>query len=193
MAWSLKCAAALIIFVLAAGIVCAESDGWNSANSAGDIFFSGTAGFVFPVGAALYPGLEYIIASFTIADTIPVDIGGAAKAQIGFALVPLFDYSYITIGAGVFATAHISSRKITEKIGWLSALDFYISIGPGFNFFLYYGDPAYYLNKDNFGINLATFDGVNIYLTESFAIKLEFAYWGQYVGASAAVGVNLRI
>lgn len=170
-----------------------SADGLDAGHRGGDLLFSGVASFIFPVGAAVYPGFEYVIYGSSMTKPAAIELGVLGKAQIGFASIPRFNYGYFSFGFGAFAIARVSSRELVKRFKWLKALDFYLSVGPGINFYAYYGDAAYYLNKDTFGLTVATFDGVSLHLSELLAVKLEFAYWGKYVGPSAAVGVEYKL
>ena len=187
--------AALVLTLLSSpfGFAFGADQSSRSVHSVGDLYFSATAGYQFPIGGAAYPGIEYIFFGFKIADVVPVDFGGGAKLQVGFVTVPIFGYSYLTFGTGLYATAHISTKDIAPGVSWLNDMDFYVSVGPGLNYYLFFGDAAYYLTRDDFTLSFTTFDGVAWYLTDGFAIKVEFAYWGAYVGPTVAVGISVRL
>jgi len=168
---------------------------WDSLYESGDFNVSITASYLFPLGVALYPGAEMILAQVKVADEIPLDFGAAARGQIGFNRVGTYlgtNYGYTTFGAGAFGTAHLSFADMGDHaLEFLKNFDFYISLGVAFNYFTYTGD-WFGADTQNFRIGAASFEGVNWYINESLALKLEYVYWG-YMGSSATIGVQLTL
>ena len=68
-----------------------------------------------------------------------------------------------------------------------------VSPGVGFNFYIYAGDPAYYINRDTFEIGFSVIAGGRISLTRFVAIRLDAMYWGRYIGPNLAVGLQLDL
>lgn len=169
----------------------------DSIYEPGDFVVSAAVSFLFPLGVAIYPGAELFITGINVADTFPIDFSVAVRGQIGTASYSdiLFGYSYgyTTFGGGPFASAHLSFKDMqNHSLNFLENFDFYAGFGVVFNYFSYTGDYlVYWASEPTFRVGFGTYEGVNWYISDSFALKLEFVYWG-WLSASASLGVQLK-
>ena len=186
---------ALLILLLVAAPATVFSENWESVYEKNDLSLSASASFLLPLGVALYPGAELILLQFTIVDEIPLDFGVSLRGQFGLktegtVTVSGAEYGYTTYGGGAFGTLHLSFANMEGyELDFLEGFDFYISASIALNYFDYTGvwpsavPPA-------ISPGFASFEGINWFISESLALKLEYVYWG-IIGSSATLGVQL--
>ena len=158
------------------------------------------ASWVFPVGLAFHPGVEFTFYSHDPGGSMVFDFGAALTGQVAFAnrkdpTSPLEDlWSFTTFGISAAPIAILSfddDRDDTTR--FIERLDFSFSPGVGVNFYIYDGDPAYYANRDTFIVDLSLIAGARFSLSRFAAIRLDAMYWGQYIGPNIAVGLQLDL
>ncbi len=124
--------AAAVIFLTASRILAAPE---TSAGGTTAIF---TAGFIFPAGFAVYPGLEHTFTTFSLRNGSTVGLGVSARGQIAY--VERKDlYSMTAVGGGMFASAALYWKN----------LHFFLYPGAGISLYAFSGDPAYYSTREN--------------------------------------------
>ena len=132
----------------------------------------------------LYPAGEFIIYKPIIGNVSPVDFGAAVIGRFGLAFADT-DLG-LTAGAGAFATAHMGFKGLEFPFAeYLARLDYYIKIGPVFDFIT----PSF--DTSDLKLGLGVFTGLNYFLTDNFAISVGYSYWRGYGGGT--VGVMLKI
>ena len=154
-------------------------DNWEGYFNPGNLTISagiGLGGFWYGFGLNLYPGLEFTIAQPKFGGVVPISFGVAARGLFG--IYP----NYLTYGTGFKAgvaalgTAHISLKGLDFMSDFLQKLDFYVGLGISL-LFLY---PEYFLYTNQTPIAFASFQGVNYFFSDSFALYVESSYMGYY-------------
>jgi len=141
------------------------------------------AGFGWGLTLSAYPGVEVMLLKFKIANTVPIDIGVAAKGLFGFSTY--FGYSFVHLGVGGFGVIHWGPRGMDWDVKWLDNFDFWWGIGIAVTGHI----PAAYWTYGL--VNFATTAGVNYFLNDRFALTFAGSYWGYgggYVGILYKLG-----
>lgn len=188
-------ACAIVLTALVAAPVFGQNTDPATLAEKGDSIVSATVGIAFPFALVVYPGFEQVIAQTTIADVLPLEFGIAGRGQFGFFNTSSVygSYGWITFGAGGFGTAHLAlGELVDEPAEWLRKIEVYVSLGMALNFFSYTGDYDFYVGQSNVRLGFASFEGVNYHLSESLALKVEYAYWG-FVGNQTTIGAQLKL
>lgn len=182
----------IIIFAVGATNVAAQEEnaeeedtlvaGWDSHFNAGNVLLSGglgLGGFWYGLGLNLYPGVEVIFAQPDIGGVVPLSFGIAARGIFGFYPVPTL-YGGFDIGVSALATAHLGLKGLDLNSKFLNSLDFYIGLGVSVFFVRPYSSYflGYYLGDVVSPVQFASFQGVNYFITNNFAIYLESTYLG---------------
>ncbi|PKL23701.1 MAG: hypothetical protein CVV47_12855 [Spirochaetae bacterium HGW-Spirochaetae-3] len=118
-------------------------------------------------------GAEFTFYRIDIGGILPLTFGAAARACVD---PGIFDANWTTFAAGGFATGHVGFKEINLPSGltFLSNFDAYVGLGIGFAS----GTSDYY-NDIKPGIGISTFEGAAYYLSDTFAINLEYGYIGR--------------
>jgi len=156
---------------------------WDSYLKPGNIVVSAGIGLGWGLSVAIYPGVEVIMAQIKLADVVPLQFGAAVKGMInpyGWA-----GYSGLFLGAGGFATAHLSFKGLDLPFDYLDKLDYYLGLGFSVNF----DTGGYFSDYYNSGINIgfASYSGLSYFLNDNLAIYLEGNYWAYYGGGTVGV------
>lgn len=181
----------IIIFAVGATNVAAQEEnttedtlvaGWDSHFNAGNVMLSGglgLGGFWYGLGLNLYPGVEVIFAQPDIGGVVPLSFGIAARGIFGFYPVPTL-YGGFDIGVSALATAHLGLKGLDLNSKFLNSLDFYIGLGLSVFFVRPYSDYylSYYFGDVVSPVQFASFQGVNYFISDHFAIYLESTYLG---------------
>ncbi len=149
--------------------------------------------WVFPVGLAFHPGAELTFYSLDPDGDMIFELGAAVTGQVAYAnRIDL--WSFTTFGASIAPIVVLSfDDGFKETNRFIERLAFSISPGVGFNFYIYAGDPAYYISRDTIEIGFSVIAGGRISLTRFVAIRLDAMYWGRYIGPNLAVGLQLDL
>lgn len=135
--------------------------------------------YVFPVGFAFHPGVEFTIASLSIGEKRSVEIGVGNGAE--FAVASWVDrWSYVTLGAEVFGLVAIT----------FDALSLALAPGIGFNYYFYSGDPSHYADRPQNQLGFVGFAGLRYRITQGLAIRFDVTYWGSYAGTNVGIGLQ---
>ena len=153
--------------------VSAQNENWQGHFHGGDFSFAAGIGGTFGLaaGLALYPSVEWTIDD--IHPGVPLAFGASARGLVSFA--NYLNQSVTAFGAGGFGIAHL---------GIFQQLDIYIGLGVAFTIV-----PLGFFTSG--GVGFATFEGVNYFINESFAVYIEYVYWSYTSGAS--IGVLLKL
>jgi hypothetical protein len=165
----------------------------TSAVSGVSAFLDGS--WVFPVGLAFHPGVEFSIRSFDLQSDMVLTLGAAVTGQVAFAKM-WNPWSYTTFGLAIAPLALLSFDDGTQEVNrFIERLEFSLSPGIGFNFYIYSGDPAYYANQDedNFVIGFAGIAGCRIRISRYLSLRLDATYWGRYIRQNIALGLQLDL
>jgi hypothetical protein len=154
-----------------------------------DAFLS--AGYVFPVGVVVYPGIGYTFVSTAVGDRTVLSFGATVAGQIATAAMAL-PWSYTSFGAGFLGTVSISFPGMSDR-PLIRNLTLSIAPGIGFNAYSYGGDPAYYSTREKFRLEFAGIASIRYRMTSTFAVGLDFHYWGKYIGPNLGLGVQMAL
>lgn len=155
------------------------------------VFLNGS--WVFPIGVAFHPGAELTLYSFDVNDFLAIDVGGSLTGQIAYAnRIDL--WSFTSFGGALAPLVVITPVKDSDgKLSFLERMELSLSPGIGINYYIYNGDPAYFLNRDTVGLEFAGFASLRIRLSRYMLIRLDGTYWGRYVGPNIAFGLQLEL
>ncbi len=146
--------------------------GWDSYFNPGNVALSagvGLGGFFYGFGLNLYPGVEVTILRPKFGDVVPMSFGIAAKGLFGFYPGA---FQGLDVGVSALGTAHLSLKGLALNSKFLNSLDFYVGLGISI-FFL-----RPYLGAFFSPVQFASFQGVNYFFSDSFAVYLESSYMG---------------
>jgi len=173
----------LVVLMLgSASAVFAQSSAlndWDCYFNPGNVTVSagvGFGGFLYGFGLNLYPGIEVTFAKPKFGGVVPISFGVAARGLFG--IYP----GYLTYGtnfkAGVagLGTVHLSLKGIDFNSDFLNMLDFYVGFGVSVLFLT----PTYYTYYSPVPVAFASFQGVNYFFSDSFALYVESSYMGVY-------------
>lgn len=149
-----------------------------------------SAGYVFPVGVAMYPGIGYTFVSFGVGNGTALSIGTAIAGQIASAAMS-FPWSYTTLGAGFLGSASISFPGSSRP--FLRNLVLSIAPGIGFNAYLFAGDPSYYSDRETFRLEFAGIASIRYRINPTLSASLDFLHWGRYIGPNLGLGVQIAL
>ena len=154
---------------------------WDGHFHGGDFSIAAGVGATFGLanGLAVYPSIEWTIAD--INPGVPLAFGASARGYLS--IVQYLGTSYSSFGGGGFAIAHLG-MDLDVLPDFLRNMDFYIGLGVAFNII-----PSGFYTTG--GLGFATFEGVNYFISESFAVYLEYVYWS-YTSAGT-IGVLLKL
>ncbi len=149
--------------------------------------------WVFPVGVAFYPGAELTFYSFDLTDFLAIDVGAALTGQIAHAnRIDL--WSFTGFGAALAPLAVVTFVDDSGKrTSFFERMELSLSPGIGMNYYIYNGDPAYFVNRNTFGIEFAGLASVRFRLSPYILIRLDGTYWGRYIGPNVALGIQLEL
>lgn len=152
---------------------------WDGYFNPGNLTVSagvGLGGFWYGFGLNLYPGLEFTFAKPKFGGVVPISFGVAARGLFGIYPGYLTYGTSLKAGVAALGTAHLSLKGIDFNSDFLNKLDFYVGLGVSL-LFLY---PDYYLYARQIPIFFASFQGVNYFFSDSFALYVESSYMGLY-------------
>jgi hypothetical protein len=187
----------LVIGVLLQPVAGLSAQDWGSLYAPGNVAVSAGAGilaFRQGVSLAAYPAAEVIVYEFVIAETVPLEVGVAARG-----LVSLFNaqeswgsYGWLAFGGGAFGSAHFTFRDSDLDLpAFFENLDFYSALGLAYTAFTYTGDWGTLGKYAETGLGFASYAGFSYFLKEKLALYVEGAYWDY--GGGATVGALLKL
>jgi hypothetical protein len=174
-----------VLVVLMLGSVSTAFAQQNSALNDWDCYFNpgnltvsagvGFGGFWYGgFGLNLYPGLEFTFAKPKFGGVVPISFGVAARGLFG--IYPGY-IGGVGFQAGVagLGTVHLSLKGIDFNSDFLNMLDFYVGFGVSVLFL-----SGYYVYYSPVPVAFASFQGVNYFFSDSFALYVESSYLGRY-------------
>ena len=179
---------ALLLFgaalvVIPVSLFAQSSSGFTSYYKPGNVALSVDVGggtYYSSFSLAVYPGAEFLLAKYRVADFLPLDFGVAARGRIG--LDAGLGGAGLDLGAGGFGTMHVGFRGIPGDVGKiLGRFDLFVGLGVVFDFV----SPTYYN-----GLGFGQFSGVNYSLTDNLALRLTDQWWHNYFDYT--IGVQLK-
>jgi hypothetical protein len=174
---------ALVALLLVPGALFAQNVNWDGWWHKGDMAANAGVGFAgggWGWGFAVYPGFEFEVADWKIADTVPLSLGVSARGMIGIS-----DYYGTAFGAGPFVAAHMGFKGL-DIPEFFQKLDLYVALGLAVSFG---GDLDFYGVSP---VGFASYDGISYFVNDKVAIYLEGNYWGYYGGATLGVLFKLK-
>ncbi|MBT3276144.1 MAG: hypothetical protein HN368_23550, partial [Spirochaetales bacterium] len=136
-----------IFAIAAAFIFLVTSHGFAAPSTAvGKTTAVFTVGFIFPAGAAVYPGLDFTLASFSLKERTVIGAGISARGQLAYVERKEL-WSMTAVGGGLFASVEMAYKNLL----------FFLTPGIGVSLFAFSGDPAHYSTRDTSEFGFAGF------------------------------------
>jgi hypothetical protein len=148
----------------------AQIENWEGNVHKGDISVGVGIGIGF--GFTIVPGFEWVWGDWKLGDVFPLALGVAAKGSINF-----YSTYWSSYGAAGMLTAHVGLKGL-DIPDFLQRFDFYAGAGVGFVYYSYDTDVLPGWAYDEFSVTFATTEGTTFYITDNFALYLEYNYWG---------------
>ena len=180
----------VVLLLVVAGFPLFAEDGvsWIGTNyTPGSIILSADAEVVLGdgFGVEILPGAEFVFTKFHILDTISLDLAGGLRVAAGlWRATPPADYGYTNFAIAPMLSMHMGLRGVSaDPDSFLNRLDFVLGLGPAYSMYMSSGawgaDP-----EPSTGFGMASYAGVNYYITDSFAVTLGQSNVASFMGAS---------
>lgn len=174
---------AALVVVVPGSLFAQSSSGFTSYYKPGNVVINADVGggtYYKSFSLAIYPGVEFLLAKYRVADYLPLDFGVAARGRLG--LDSALGGAGLDLGAGGFGTLHVGFRGIPGDVGKiLGRFDVFLGLGVVFDFVA----PSAYG-----GLGFGEFSGLNFFLTDNLALRLSDQWWHNYFDYTA--GLQLK-
>ncbi|MBN1686855.1 MAG: hypothetical protein JW852_09390 [Spirochaetales bacterium] len=178
-------------------IVCLSAPAHGNIRGIGlSAFLDGS--WVFPVGLAFYPGVELPIRSFDVKNNMVLTLGAAVPGQVAYAEwkdaagEELWSFTTFGVAAAPLLLLSFDDGNQDNDL-FRERIEFSLSPGLGFNYYIYAGDPAFYVNRKKLELGFIGFAGTRFHIGRFVALRFDATYWGRYIGANIALGLQLAL
>ena len=143
---------------------------------------------------------EIILFGHPLGNTLRVDYGVAARGVYSFYDSGL-GWGWSALSGGSTASIHLSFPRESQTNGplgsseaeWMALTDINLLLGVDVEYYLPFGDwERYNLSFESLRVGIVAVLGLNLFLSEMFAVRVEGGLWGE-LSPGGSIGALLRL